>query len=429
MSPLIESFTQQHAELPEALRAAASREEALQALRRDGMPGPRSEPWKYTSLRALAQRRYRRAGPTQLDAAEREQILAIAAPRVVLVNGRFDSGLSELSDLPAGVRLRPLSALLTAGQGRDLDALGRRFEGEDALFARVNALLAEDGCWLQVEDGVVVDAALHFVHVSTAADADVSWHLRSLVELGEDVRLVLCEHYIAANAHRHLGSSVLQLCLNRAARVEHLVLQRESAGSALFRRTEALVAANAEYRRLELELGGGLSRHELNVSLQGRAARLQADGVLLGSDKAHLDTRLGIDHALPSTRSAMTWRGLGRGQSRVAFHGGILIRQGADAAEATLSNKNLLLSEQAEIDTQPVLEIHADEVKAAHGATVGRLDPTALFYLRTRGLAEAEAQALLTEAFCLELIAALHSAELREQAESALRAALGGTSV
>ena len=428
MNPLIESFIQQHAALPEPLRVAASREDALAALQRDGMPGPRSEPWKYTSLRALAQRRYRRADSCALDAAARERVLAVPAPRIVLVNGRFDADLSVLSGLPEGARLRPLSALLGEGDegSRDLAALARRFDGEDALFPRVNAALAEDGCWLQLDASVVAEAPLHVVHVSTATDADVSWHLRSLVELRENARLSLCEHYIAANSHRHLGSSVLHVHLKQGAQLEQLSLQQESAGSALFRRTEALVAAGADYRRLELELGAGLSRHELNVSLQGGGARLQADGVLLGEGKAHLDTRLGIDHALPGTRSSMTWRGLGRGQSRVAFHGGILIREGADDSDAMLSNKNLLLSEQAEIDTQPVLVIHADEVKAAHGATVGRLDPTALFYLRTRGLPEAEAQALLTEAFCLELIGALDSPALREIAEGALRAALGG---
>jgi Fe-S cluster assembly protein SufD len=426
MIPLIESFTQQLAALPEALRAQAGRDVALQALRRDGLPGPRSESWKYTSLRALAQRRYRRAESALLDANGRERVLAIAAPRVVLVNGRFDRELSDLSGVPEGVHLRPLSALLAENDGSAADALARGFEGEEALFARANAALAEDGSWLQVDGGVVVDTAMHVVHVSTATDADVSWHLRSRVELGENARLTLCEHYLAAEGHRHLGSSVLQLHLQHGARIEHLVLQQESVGSALFRRTEAQVAGGAEYRRLELELGAGLSRNELNVSLHGKAARLQVDGVLLGDGKAHLDTRLGIDHAAQGTRSAMTWRGLGRGQSRVAFHGGILIREGADDAEAMLSNKNLLLSEQSEIDTQPVLEIHADEVKAAHGATVGRLDPTALFYLRSRGLAEPEAQSLLTEAFCLELVGALESSALRACAEAMLRAALGG---
>ncbi|MCK7592713.1 Fe-S cluster assembly protein SufD [Pseudomarimonas salicorniae] len=425
MPGLIDSFAAQHAALPEPLRSAASRGEALAALQRDGLPGPRSEPWKYTSLRALGQRAFFRAeGGAQLEAATVERIRSLPAPRLVLVDGRFDAGLSDLTGLPEGARLRPLSALLGEGDSRDLAVLAKRFAGDDALFPRANAALAEDGLWLQLAAGVEVSAPVHWVHVSTPRDSDVSWHLRSLVELREGARLSLCEYLICAGGHRHLGSSVLHVHLAQGAFLEQLALQQESAGSALFRRTEGAVAAGAEYRRLDLELGGGLSRHELNVSLQGAAARLQADGVLLGQDASHVDTRLGIDHAIGGTRSAMTWRGLGRDQSRVAFHGGIGIRAGADDSEAMLSNKNLLLSDEAEIDTQPVLEIHADEVKAAHGATVGRLDPTALFYLRTRGLPAAQARALLTRAFCLELLSEL-SDGLRDIAEAALQEALG----
>jgi Fe-S cluster assembly protein SufD len=168
-----------------------------------------------------------------------------------------------------------------------------------------------------------------------------------------------------------------------------------------------VLARDAEYRRVDLELGAALSRHELNVRLEGDNARLVANGVLMASGKRHVDTRLGIEHIARDTSCELTWRGLGTGRGRAVFHGGILIREGADGSDAMLSNKNLLLSEGAEIDTQPVLEIHADEVKAAHGATVGRLDANALFYLRSRGLPEDLAMQLLTAAFCREPLAAI----------------------
>jgi Fe-S cluster assembly protein SufD len=426
MAGLIESLVAQHATLPQSLRDSAARQAALTQLQRDGLPGPRAEAWKYTPLRVLGQRSFVRAETSAPDAATRERVVTLPAPRLVLVNGRFDAKLSDLSGLPDGARLRPLSALLAEGESRDLAALARSFEGDDALFPRANSMLAEDGCWLQLEAGVSVEPPVHLVHVSLPGSDDVSWHLRSLVELHAGAQLALCEHFLTAGAQRHLGSSVLHVHLRQGARLEHLSVQGESVGSALFRRTEGAVAAGAEYRRLDLELGGGMSRHELNVSLQGAAARLQADGVLLGQGSAHIDTRLGIDHALGGTRSSMTWRGLGRGESRVAFHGGIVIREGADDSEAMLSNKNLLLSDAAEIDTQPVLVIHADEVKAAHGATVGRLDPLALFYLQTRGLPRASAQALLTEAFCVELAQLLPHPGLRDTATSVLRAAMSG---
>jgi len=184
------------------------------------------------------------------------------------------------------------------------------------------------------------------------------------------------------------------------------------------------LARDADYRRLDLELGGGLSRHELNVRLEGENATLAAHGVLLADGKRHLDIRLGIDHIAKNTACDLRWRGLGADRGRAAFHGGIVIREGADGTDANLSNKNLLLSANAEIDTQPVLVINADEVKAAHGATVGQLDATALFYLRSRGLPEAEARAMLTAAFCRELLNTIDDDALRQTMSAALDRAL-----
>ena len=195
-------------------------------------------------------------------------------------------------------------------------------------------------------------------------------------------------------------------------------------GASLISRTDAVLARDAVYRRLDLELGAALSRHELNASLQGEGAQVLANGVLLADGKRHLDTRLGIDHVARDTCCELLWRGLGAGRSKAAFHGGITIREGADGSVAALSNKNLLLSAGAEIDTQPVLEIHADEVQAAHGAAVGQLDATSMFYLRSRGIPQEQARALLTAAFCRETLDVVEDVALRETLTAKLDAAL-----
>ena len=158
--------------------------------------------------------------------------------------------------------------------------------------------------------------------------------------------------------------------------------------------------------------------------LAGEGAALDAHGVLLADGRRHLDARLGIEHRARDTRCGLVWRGLGAQRGRAVFHGGILIAEGADGSDAQLSNKNLLLDDGAEIDTQPVLVIHADDVKAAHGATVGRLDPQALFYLRARGLPKPEASALLTAAFLRETLDVLDHPGLAAMAEAALAARL-----
>jgi Fe-S cluster assembly protein SufD len=208
------------------------------------------------------------------------------------------------------------------------------------------------------------------------------------------------------------------------ATFEHARIQRTADGATVFTRTEATLQADARYRRVDLELGGALSRHELNVRLEGERATLSAHGVLLANGRSHIDTRLGIEHVARDTGCELLWRGIGAGRGRAVFHGGITIHKGADGSDARLSNKNLLLSPNAEIDTQPVLVIHADEVQAAHGATVGQLDANALFYLRARGLPQEEARQLLTAAFCREPFAAVEDEAVRAALEARIDAAL-----
>ncbi|MEO5566540.1 MAG: Fe-S cluster assembly protein SufD, partial [Luteimonas sp.] len=224
--------------------------------------------------------------------------------------------------------------------------------------------------------------------------------------------------------HANLGNTLTHVHLAAGAQLQHIRIQDESSRATLVTRTDAVLARDAQYCRLDLELGAALSRHELNVRLEGEDAKLVANGVLMATGRRHVDTRLGIEHVARNTACDLTWRGLAAGRSRSVFHGGITIRAGADGSDANLSNKNLLLSDQAEIDSQPVLEIYADEVKAAHGATVGQLDPTAMFYLRSRGLPHADASRLLTKAFCREALAMIDPLELRETLAATLDTAL-----
>jgi Fe-S cluster assembly protein SufD len=404
-----------------------ARREALQSALRDGLPGPRTESWKYTSLRPLERRAFGTpASPAAFDPA---QVLALPAPRMVFVNGRFDAGLSDLSGLPEGVVAEPLSQVLERGDERECNLLARRFERGDEVFARLNAALAVDGLVLRADAGTRGTRPVHLVSVGTADAGDVAWHLRHLVELREGACLEVVEHLWGACAHANLCNQLAHVHLAPRSRLVHARLQEEAPAATVIARTDAALAREAEYRRLDLELGGGLSRHELNIALHGEGAAAHANGVLLASGRRHLDTRLGLDHAGPATRCELTWRGLGAGRGRAAFHGGILIRAGADGTEAALSNKNLLLSANAEIDTQPVLEIHADEVKAAHGATVGQLDPTALFYLRSRGVPAHEARAMLTAAFCRETLSVFDDGPLRDLLAARLDAALAREAV
>jgi Fe-S cluster assembly protein SufD len=380
-----------------------------------GLPGPRSERWKYTSLRALSARNF--STSSDAVAVDAAILAAIPEPRIVFVNGRFDAGLSRLDALATGLSVQALSqAPVGMPDGR--------FDDADETFARLNAALAEDGAVIRVAADTQVAVPMHLVFVGAASETDLAIHARHLVELREDATLIVIEHHLAAGAHRHLANHLVHIHLKPGSRLVHARVQDEDPGAALIARTDAVLASRSEYRRLDLELGAGLSRHELNVLLQGEQARVIAGGALLAIGRQHVDTRLGVEHIARDTSCDLHWRGLASGRGRVAFHGGIVIRAGADGSDAALSSRNLLLSDGAEIDTQPVLEIHADEVKAAHGATVGRLNDTALFYLRSRGIPEAQARALLTLAFCREVLSVLDDPSLAESLSGTLEARL-----
>jgi Fe-S cluster assembly protein SufD len=423
---LLQEFERGFAALAPAQRDAAglgaSRREQLAAALADGLPGARAERWRHTSLRALERRAF---SPLQahveVDAAVLE---AISGPRIVFVNGAFAPSLSQLDDLPEGVTVMPLSQALAAGETRDVDFLARRFDAADETFARLNAAFALDGLMLHVAAGVQYATPIVLVMLGAADSGEHAVHLRHRIELGEGARLTLCEYQLAASAQSHLVNSLAHVHLRRSARLDHVRVQNEDAGATLLTRSDVVLGSEADYRRIDLELGANLSRHELNVALQGNAARLSASGVLLADGRRHIDTRLAIDHIARDTACELTWRGLGADRGRVVFHGGITIRAGADGTAAHLSNKNLLLSANAEIDTQPVLEIHADEVQASHGATVGQLDDTALFYLRSRGVPEHEARTLLTLAFCRVVLDGIEDAQLRERIDAVLSARL-----
>ena len=417
-SPLLES-------LASGFSGDASRRALLDAALQDGLPGARSERWKYTPLRALERRSFGQNGSA--PALDPGLLAEVPSPRLVFVNGHFDAVLSRLGELPDGVELaagEPGEPALPADTTGDAP-----IAPGDSVFARLNAALALTGVRLRVESGAKAERPVHLVFVGAAGEADaLAWHLHHRIEVGPGATLRVVEHHIAAGEHRHLDTGTVMITVAQGALLEHARVQRLADGATSFARTDATLHADARYHRVDLELGGALSRHELNVRLEGERAALAAHGVLLANGRRHLDTRLGIEHVARDTTCELLWRGIGAGRGRAVFHGGITIHKGADGTDARLSNKNLLLSPTAEIDTQPVLVIHADEVQAAHGATVGQIDANALFYLRARGLPQDEARQLLTAAFCREPLVAVDDPAVRDALLARLDTALEGLS-
>ncbi|MGA9421040.1 MAG: Fe-S cluster assembly protein SufD [Rhodanobacteraceae bacterium] len=403
-----------------------ARRDAFLALKRDGLPTARSESWKYTALRALAQRRFVAgdAGAQQRSIDRATFMLpGVDGPRLVFVNGAFRPDLSDAREI-AGLSAVSLAGVIQGDAEPLRFFLARHWRDAADPFARLNTALAGDGPVLRVAAGAHVQVPIHLVHVGAATDQPVAWHARALVELGEGAAARVIEHHVACGENEHLGNLVAQYALRPGAQLDLVQIQDAAAGASLIRRSEFDVADEASVALHTIELGARLMRHDLRVHLGGRRASLNSRGVFMVRARQHADTQLAIDHAARDTSSDVFWRGVADQHGRGVFHGAIRVAPGADGADARLSNKNLLLSPQAEIDTQPVLEIHADEVQASHGATVGQLDALALFYLRSRGLACLEARALLTFAFCREALSGLATEALLDHLAELLLARL-----
>lgn len=405
----------------------AARREHLAAFEAAGLPDTRVEAWKYTALRALSQRRFEYGDEQASSRAVDMSALALPGvdgPRLVFVNGAFRADLSSLSELPAGMTLQPLSQALRADAESLRFALSRHYREAGDAFTRLNAALAGDGVVLRVAAGARIEQPLHLLFVGAPTGFDNSWHLRNVIELGEDAELTLVEHHASTGEQSHLSTLVADIVLRDGARLQHVLLQDAAEGGSLIRRSSLHLGARSHALLHVVELGGALVRHDLHAELVGDGARFDSRGVFALHGRQHVDTQMVIRHQALNTASESLWRGVADQRSRGVFRGAIVVAEGADGSDASLSSKNLLLSGQAEIDTKPELEIYADEVKAAHGATVGQLDERALFYLRSRGIPLVEARAMLTAAFCRVVLESISNSALREHVSGLLLAHL-----
>jgi Fe-S cluster assembly protein SufD len=404
-----------------------AREQNRAAFAAGGLPDTRVEAWKYTALRALGQRCF-----VALDAEAQNHVVdpvAWALPgvegvRLVFVNGEFRADLSLLDTLPPGLSVLPLSQALRGSAESVRFSLSRRYADIGDAFAQVNAASAYDGVVLCVDAHAKISVPVQLVFVAAANSVELAWHVRNVIELGESAELTLIEQHIGQGAATHLVTQVSDIELAEGATLQHTVLQQATESTHLVRRTAMRLQAHARAILHVLELGTALARHDLHADLVGDHAQFHSRGVFMPHGRQHVDTQLAIRHQSLHTSSTSNWRGVASDRARGVFRGAILVAPGADGSDASLSNKNLLLSPSAEIDTKPELEIYADEVKAAHGATVGQLDERALFYLRSRGIPRATARALLTAAFCRAMLDDMPNAALREHLSSLLMAQL-----
>jgi len=380
------------------------RQQALARFETSGFPSPRDEEWRYTNVAPIERKLFAAAsGPADVAAAAAliESCRIADAWSLVFVDGLFAPELSERNGLPAGVTLESLASLLeTDGDGLE-DWLGHIGNPDNHGFLDFNTAFFTDGAVLRVDEGVVLEKPVHLFFVSTRSEGRAT--LRNLIRIGRNAEARVVETHVGAAETGYLGAVVNQIEIGDNGGLNHYKLQLDGGRAYHFGGSYARVARDGRFGHHLLSLGGLLVRNETHARL-ARAAQTEMNGLFLSENRQHVDNHVRVDHDEPHGSSRVTYRGILKDRSRGVFQGRIVVHADAQKTDAEMNNRNLLLSDDAEIDTKPQLEIHADDVKCAHGVTIGRLDPDSVFYLESRGIDAAAAREMLTFAFAVEIV-------------------------
>jgi len=400
------------------------RGEALDGFTRLGFPTTRDEDWKYTRVSALEKRAFR--APTTPATTPLAESIALAGEslRMVFIDGRFSAADSDLDRLPAGLEFSELGAALAVESGDLAGRLGRIADPQRNGFCALNAAFMDSGAVLRVAAGTTIPIPLHLVFFAGSAHPDIAVHPRVVVHMERGSRATLVESYLGPSAENRLHNAVTEVTLDPLACLEHVKIRTGGAKDFHIGSLEVQQARGSELLSRLYSFGGALTRHDVIVRLAGEDARCTLDGLYVGGGRAHIDCHSRIEHLVPDCASQEDYRGILGGRARGVFDGLIRVHPDAQHSDARQRNTNLLLSADAEADTKPQLEIYADDVQCAHGATVGQLDEEMLFYLRSRGIAASAARVMLTLGFARDLIDHMSSEALRTRVTDDLLAHL-----
>lgn len=403
-------FTSAEGRLPGSPSVIAVRREAFETYERLGLPHRRIEEWKYTDLRALVGEVLPLAAAPDAAALKRAadavKAHAIAGARkLVLVDGVFAADLSDVKALASEASFK------TSRETLEKDAGLLKTASTDAVIA-LNAAMATDGVVLSIADGAQLSAPIQIIHVATAASA--SAFTRSQVAIGKGVHVTIVESFVTAGAKAYQVNDAVIVSVGDDADVAHIRLMDDAPDALNVSSHFVTVGANTKLNFFNMTTGAAVSRLQGFITLAGEGSELSANGVNLLQKTEHGDTTLVVDHAVPNCVSREVFRAVIDDRAHSVFQGRIIVRPDAQKTDGKMMIRALLLSDEAEADNKPELEIFADDVSCGHGATAGALDDSLLFYLKARGLPEKQAQALLIQAFVGEAIEQIADDVLRE---------------
>ena len=406
--------------------AARLSEGAFEVFEREGFPTTAQEDWKYTSVAAIARGTFEPAtsddGAVDAGSLKARLFPESSQTTAVFVNGHFKPELSSLAGLPEGVVVADIGRALTDHEPLLREHLARAADFSQNSFTALNTAFLGAGVFVHLPAGARVSAPLHllFVASESAADAQPLVSPRVLVVAEADSAATIVEDFESADGAAHLTNAVVEVFVKERARVVHYKRQAEGPAASHVAATHAELAAGSAYDLTTITQGARLSRHDIAVRLLDERAECWVDGLYITGAGQHADTHSTIDHVAPRCASHQLYKGILDGDGRAVFNGRVFVRRDAQQTDARQTNRNLLLSPDARVDTKPQLEIFADDVKCSHGATVGQLEEEELFYLLSRGLHPELARNLLTYGFAEELVGKIKIDSIKRRLDEAI---------
>jgi Fe-S cluster assembly protein SufD len=404
------------------------REGAVARFAELGFPTTKQEEWRFTSVAPIVETRFSHPASRipHPGLAEIASLLIGAGPRVVLVDGRYAPQLSSAAGQPGGVRVGSLASAVADGPSSELarEHLARHARWHDSAFAALNTAFLADGAFVHVPAGVTLEQPLEVLFLSSGrpgADGPTVSHPRSLFVIERGAHAAVVETYAGLGDGVYWSNAVSEIVVGEGARAELYRVQREGPHGIQVATTHSRQERDSFLGVHVATLGAALARHDITTVLAGAGAELILNGLYVLHDAQHADHHTVIDHAQPHCASHEYFNGVLGGRSHGVFNGRIIVRPGAQRTDSKQTNNNLLLSTEARADSQPQLEIYADDVKCTHGSTVGPIDQTQLYYLRSRGLSPAAARSLLTYGFCAEILDRMRHAAVRDRLDHLVR--------
>jgi len=389
-----------------------------------GFPTTRHEEWKYTSVAPIVKVRFQPAA-YELDGLTAARLTRVAlgegtCAQLVFVNGCYSRELSFFRSLPEGVKAGSLAAALHADPAGVEPYLARYASYQDHPFVALNTAFMEDGAFVYIPQGKIVEEPIHLLFVSTARGQSTVSYPRNLIVVGNDSQATIVESYVGLGNEVYFTDVVSEILAGENTVLAHYKLEQEGEEAFHIATLQTHLDRNCNFSSHSIALGGALVRNDVNAVLEGEGSECTLNGFYMVTGRQHVDNHTRIDHVKPHCSSRELYKGVLDGRSRGVFNGKIYVHRAAQKTDAKQTNKNLLLSEDAVINTKPQLEIYADDVKCIHGSTIGQLDQDAIFYLRSRGIGLEAARSLLTYAFASEMISQIKVEPIRAQLDNLL---------